>query len=288
MILYTQYKSLPESYVREKIKEFLREDIPNTDITSDLSINPEENTIADIQAEESLVFIGEHVLPYFFDKNFEFELFYSDGEFVNRGEIIGTIKGKTKDILAIERTMLNILQRLCGIANNVRKYTNLASPFRIKILDSRKTIPGLRLFDKYAVAAAGGYNHRLDLSSGILIKDNHIANKDLLATLISIKEKNTENFPIELEVDNLEQLKIGLEADIDGFLLDNFTPEDVQKAVSLIRSSRNGDSIFIEVSGGINLNNIEPYLPTGINAISIGALTHTVKAANIHLEFRTI
>jgi nicotinate-nucleotide pyrophosphorylase (carboxylating) len=277
---------LPEEYVKQKIAEFYLEDVPAGDITTKLTVGEDEIITADIQAEEDIIFVGEQVLPHFFDESFQFELFFEDGDYVKNGEIIGTIKGKTSSILTLERTMLNLLQRLCGIANNVRQYADLASPFRIKILDSRKTVPGLRLFDKYAVAAAGGFNHRLNLSSGILIKDNHIANKDLRQTLLDVKTNNKSNLPIELEVDTFEQLKIGLEVGVDGFLLDNFTPEEVHNAMQLIRSLPGGNLIFVEASGGINLSNIQPYLSTGIDAISIGAITHSVKAANIHLEFR--
>lgn len=286
MIAYPQYIDLSADYVIRKIAEFFEEDIPAGDITTNLTVDINDTTIADIAAEEDLIFVGEKVLPHFFDETFEFEMFFSDGDHVKTGEVIGTIKGNTAKILTIERTLLNLLQRLCGIANNVNKYTDLASPYRVKILDTRKTIPGLRLFDKYAVAAAGGFNHRLDLSSGILIKDNHIANKDLRQTLMEVKAHNESSLPIELEVDNFKQLQVGLEVGVDGFLLDNFTPEEVSRAVEIIRSQPNGISIFVEASGGINFSNIQPYLTTGINAISIGALTHTVKAANIHLEFR--
>lgn len=286
MIAYPQYIDLPAYYVKRKIAEFFEEDIPSGDITTLLTVQSGDTTVADITAEEDLIFVGEKVLPHFFDDSFEFEMYFSDGDFVKNGEVIATVKGNTAKILTIERTLLNLLQRLCGIANIVSKYTDLASPYRVKILDTRKTIPGLRLFDKYAVAAAGGYNHRLDLSSGILIKDNHIANKALRNTLLEVKEQNKSNLPIELEVDSFDQLRIGLEVGLDGFLLDNFSPDEVHQAVQIIRSEPNGNNIFVEASGGINLTNILPYLSTGINAISIGALTHSVKAANIHLEFR--
>jgi len=285
LIAYTQYKLIPEEYVKEKIAEFMAEDVPAGDITTHLTVSDDEIITANIQAQEELLFVGERVLPYFFDETAEFELFYEDGDIVPKGAIIATIKGKASVILTLERTMLNLLQRMCGIAKLVREYTDKASPYRIKILDTRKTIPGLRLFDKYSVAASGGFNHRLDLSSGILIKDNHIANRDLKSTLQEVKSKNDSNLPIELEVDNFEQLKIGLEAEVDGFLLDNFTPEQVHDAMEIIRKAEKDTPYFVEVSGGINLDNIDPYLPTGIDAISIGALTHSVKAAEIHLEF---
>jgi nicotinate-nucleotide pyrophosphorylase (carboxylating) len=288
LINYPQYKDLPENYIKSKIQEFLQEDCPKGDITTELTIHQDEVAKAIISTEEETVFVGEKVLPFFFDENFNFKLFFKDGAKLKRGSIIAEVTGKAQAILKIERTLLNLLQRMCGIAAQVKQFTEVADKFNVRILDTRKTVPGLRLFDKYAVAAAGGYNHRLDLSSGILIKDNHLSNKDLRYLLVNVKNKNTSNLPIELEVDNFEQLAIGLEIGVDGFLLDNLEPGKVKDAVALIRNSTNGNQIFIEASGGINLINFEAYLNTGIDAISIGSLTHSVKSANIHIEFKRL
>lgn len=285
MINYPQYTELSEEYVKNKIQEFLQEDAPNGDITSNLTIEEHETTTAELLAEEEIIFVGEKIIKHFFSPQVQVELFAKDGELIHNGGLIAKFTGMTREILSVERTLLNLIQRLCGIATQLKKYTEVADNYNVKILDTRKTIPGLRLFDKYAVAAAGGKNHRLDLSSGILIKDNHIANKDLTNLLEEVKKKNTTKLPIELEVDNIEQLKVGLSIGVDGFLLDNFSPAQVREAVKMIRESQNGYEIFIEASGGINLTNFKDYLDTGINAISIGALTHSVKAANIHLEF---
>lgn len=285
MINYPQYTELPEDYVKNKIQEFLQEDAPNGDITSILTIEEHETTTAELLAEEEIIFVGEKIIKHFFSPQVQVELFAKDGQLIHNGGLIAKFTGLTREILSVERTLLNLIQRLCGIATQLKKFTDVADKYNIKILDTRKTIPGLRLFDKYAVAAAGGKNHRLDLSSGILIKDNHIANKDLTNLLEEVKKKNTTKLPIELEVDNIEQLKVGLSIGVDGFLLDNFSPAQVREAVKIIRESQNGYEIFIEASGGINLTNFKDYLDTGINAISIGALTHSVKAANIHLEF---
>lgn len=285
-MIYEQIKKLPADYVKAKIKEFLTEDAPDGDATCELTIEQDETTIAKVIAQEDLVFVGESVLPHFFDNNkFRFQLFVNDGEEIQKGTTLATIEGNKRYILLIERTLLNLLQRMCGIAKLTRKFTNLAKPFGVAILDTRKTVPGLRLFDKYAVAAAGGTNHRTNLSSGVLIKDNHIAGKDLKELLLSIKHNNFKKQFIELEVDTIEQLKVALEIGVDGFLLDNMSPDTIRECVRLIRETQSHKHIFIEASGGINLQNIEGYLDTGIDAISIGALTHTVKAAEIHLEF---
>lgn len=137
----------------------------------------------------------------------------------------------------------------------------------------------------YAVACGGGYNHRLNLSSGILIKDNHIKTAGSVANAVNSIKTLDYGLPIELEVDTFEQINDGLQANVDGFLLDNMSPDKVKKAVELIRKSQNGENIFIEASGGINLDNLKDYVDTGINAVSVGALTHSIKSANIHIEF---
>ena len=169
--------------------------------------------------------------------------------------------------------------------NSSKVYSELAKPFGVKILDTRKTTPGLRLFEKYAVTCGGAYNHRLNLSEGILIKDNHIvAAGSVKAAVENIRRIDT-SLPIELEVDTTEQIKEGLSAGVDGFLLDNMDPEKISESVQIIRNFSGGESLFIEASGGITLENIQGYLETGINAISIGALTHQIKSKDIRLEF---
>lgn len=284
-MIYEQVKQLPEEYVKSRIAQFLEEDAPNGDYTCELTIDTNEIAKAKIIAQADLVFVGECVLPHFFNPDFQFILKFRDGDLVLKGQTIGEIQGNKRYILLVERTLLNLLQRMCGIANLTREFVKLAEPFGVKILDTRKTAPGLRLFDKYAVAASGGTNHRTNLSNGVLIKDNHIANKDLKELLTKIRENNHKGLFVELEVDTIEQLKIALGVGVDGFLLDNMSPDEIRECVQLIRSRQGSKHIFVEASGGINLQNIHGYLDTGIDAISIGALTHTVRAAEIHLEF---
>lgn len=284
-MIYEQIKQLPEEYVKSKIIQFLDEDAPHGDATCELTIDANEITTAKIIAQADLVFVGECVLPHFFNSDFQFSLNFRDGDAVLKGQTIAEVQGNKRYILLVERTLLNLLQRMCGIANLTQEFIKLANPYGVKILDTRKTVPGLKMFDKYAVAASGGTNHRTNLSNGVLIKDNHIAGKDLRELLTKIREDNQKGLFVELEVDTIEQLKIALEVGVDGFLLDNMTPSQIRECVRLIRSSQGNKHIFIEASGGINLQNIHAYLDTGIDAISIGALTHTVRAAEIHLEF---
>jgi nicotinate-nucleotide pyrophosphorylase (carboxylating) len=284
-MLYKQITNLSEEYIKSKIAEFIAEDIPNNDITTELTIDNRDIVMAKLITQQDTVFIGEKIISCFFDESVRIEILSNDGDYVQDGTVIARFIGPAVKILSLERSLLNLIQLLCGIANKTRKFVELAKPYNIEILDTRKTTPGLRLFEKYAVAKAGGTNHRLDLSSGILIKDNHLAGKQLDVLVEHVKENNYSHLPIEVEVDTFAQLYNALDIGVDAVLLDNMSPERVSEAVQIIRNHRNGKNIYIEASGGINLSNIEPYLHTGVNGISIGALTHSIKAAEMHIEF---
>ena len=284
---YTQHKQLSNEYIVAKIADFLAEDMPVGDKTTKDTI-PEGVTIsAEIQSGEELVFAGEKIIPHCFGENCQTTLNHNDGDYLLNGDVIGFVTGPAREILSRERVMLNLIQRLCGIATLTLEYAEIANPFNVKILDTRKTTPGLRLFEKYAVAVGGGYNHRLNLSDGILIKDNHIIATGSVTKAIESVRKAGAGLPLEIEVDNINQIREALEANVDGFLLDNMNPQTIKESVSLIRASENGNDIFIEASGGITLKNIHPFLETGIDAISIGALTHQAVSKDIRLNFIT-
>ncbi|MEI6091838.1 MAG: carboxylating nicotinate-nucleotide diphosphorylase [bacterium] len=261
----------------------MNEDIPEEDYTSLGTIPLENHATAYIEAQEDLIFAGFDVIAAFFDKSIEVEIFFQDGSLIRNKEKIAQFTGNLREILKIERSLLNLLQRLCGVATMTRKYVEAAGG-KIKILDTRKTMPGLRLFDKFAVVVGGGINHRLNLSTGILIKDNHIAGAGGIKPALIRIQSLEKHLPIELEVDNFEQIEEALQIGVDGFLLDNMSPETAKKAVEIIRAHKNGKTCFIECSGGITLENIPDYAETGIDAVSVGALTHSVIAANMHLE----
>ena len=284
---YAQHKQLSNEYIIGKIADFLAEDMPDGDKTTEGTI-PEGVTIsAEIQSGEELVFAGEKIIPHCFGENCQTTLNHNDGDYLLNGDVIGVVTGPAREILSRERVMLNLIQRLCGIATLTLEYAEIANPFNVKILDTRKTTPGLRLFEKYAVAVGGGYNHRLNLSDGILIKDNHIIATGSVTKAIESVRKAGAGLPLEIEVDNINQIREALEANADGFLLDNMNPQTIKESVSLIRASENGNDIFIEASGGITLKNIHPFLETGIDAISIGALTHQAVSKDICLNFIT-
>ena len=285
MIKYPQHLHIPVEYIQSKISEFLVEDMPNGDVTTD-SIIPETSQVtAQIQAVEKLTFVGAEIIPYCFGTNCHIQMFVTDGEVIQPGTVLGEIQGPAKVILSCERVMLNLIQRLCGIASESKKYVQLTNGFDVKILDTRKTTPGLRLFEKYAITVGGAYNHRLNLSEGILIKDNHIRSAGSVISAIKFATASNIDLPVELEVESLNQIIDALTMQVDGFLLDNMSPELVREAVILIRNSVQGDDIFIEASGGITDKNIVLYLDTGINAISVGAMTHSAISKNIRLEF---
>jgi nicotinate-nucleotide pyrophosphorylase (carboxylating) len=284
LIEFPQYINLSEKYIRAKISEFLAEDLPNGDVTTDSIIPETEYITAKIQALEKLTFAGAIIIPHCFGSKCQMNVFKSDGEVVESGEILGKIHGPAQTILSCERVMLNLIQRLSGIASASRKYVQLAKAYDVKILDTRKTTPGLRLFEKYAVTVGGAYNHRLNLSEGILIKDNHLSSTRTVSDALKAVKGLNPHLPVELEVDNFDQIYEALIIGVDGFLLDNMSPDFIKEAVKIIRNSEGGSNIFIEASGGINDENIISYLETGVHAISIGAITHGAISKNINLE----
>ena len=217
-IEYPQYLHLPKEYIKVKITEFLAEDIPNGDITTNSIISDSAYATAEIQSVEELVFAGVEIIPYCFGNRCDINIHKSDGDMAKPEEILGEINGPAQIILSCERVMLNLIQRLCGIASVAHEYVQLAKGYNIKILDTRKTIPGLRLFEKYAVAVGGSFNHRLNLSEGILIKDNHIYSAGSIKSAVNKVLSSNLNMPIELEVDNLNQIIEALRYNIDGFL----------------------------------------------------------------------
>jgi len=285
LIEYTQFTKLDAKYVLNRIQHFLEEDMPDGDKTTLGTVPHNEKAIAEIQVAESLVFSGAEVIPYCFDNNSGVSLNVKDGDELTPGDIIGQITGKAINILSRERVMLNLIQRLCGIATQAKVYAELARPYGVKILDTRKTTPGLRVLEKYAVTCGGGYNHRLNLSEGVLIKDNHLKATGSVKIAVDNIRKIDILLPIELEVETQIQIKEGLSAGVDGFLLDNMHPDQIRDSLEIIRSFPGGESIFVEASGRITLENIHSYLDTGVNAISVGALTHHIKSKDIRLEF---
>jgi nicotinate-nucleotide pyrophosphorylase (carboxylating) len=222
------------------------------------------------------------------DRGLAFRPLLNDGARVNAGDRLATIAGPMRGILAAERTALNFLQRLSGIATETRRYVDAVAGLPCRILDTRKTLPGWRLLDKYAVRAGGGHNHRMGLHDGILIKDNHLAaiggRPD--AVTRAVEEARTRfghQLPLEIEVDTLDQLDRALACGPDMILLDNMTPDQLREAVR--RRNQAAPAVLLESSGGVTLASVRARAETGVDRISIGALTHSVQALDIALDY---
>jgi nicotinate-nucleotide pyrophosphorylase (carboxylating) len=280
-------------HVSSIIENALNEDTSQGDITSEILIPPELQGKASIIAKSSGVLAGGEIVAEVFQKvdpSLKYELLIDDGSILEPGDIIATVAGKVVSILKGERVMLNFLQRLSGIASHTAEYISKTAGLPIIIVDTRKTTPGLRILEKYAVRIGGGQNHplRMHLGDGILIKDNHLT--ALQATGMSLKEvvikakKNAPpGFKVEVEVTTVEEAISAAEAGADIIMLDNMSPEQMNKAVDLIP-----EGIKTEASGGITLENVRDIALTGVDIISTGALTHSSVALDISLELESV
>ena len=281
---FSRLTNLDGHYVREKIESFLQEDDSEGDITTNYSVDTSMKMEAILIAEEECVVAGSSILPHCFPKDIIIQSFIRDGGIGKANEVLAKICGSARTILKRERVVLNLLQRLCGIATKTRQYVKRTQNYNFKVLDTRKMTPGLRMFEKFAVAVGGGFNHRLDLSTAVLIKDNHIISAGGLEPAVKNIQDSNPEIPIELEVDTLRQLEQGLDMNVDGFLLDNMSPDLVKKSLKIVNEHPNGTDVFVEASGGIQLETIGAYAETGVHAASIGSLTTKVQNIDLKLE----
>jgi len=265
------------------IRLALEEDIGAGDVTTDALIEPEHVSTAVIFAKESLVLAGLRVAQEVFttlDPGMSFDTTFQDGDRVETGDEILTAYGKLQALLTGERTALNFLQRLSGIATITRQYVDRVAGFNVRLTDTRKTIPGWRRLEKYAVKIGGAYNHRFGLYDGILIKDNHIVACGGISEAVDrIRNNRPQLLEIEVEASDLNQVKEALESGVDIIMLDNMDLNDVQKAVSLVDGRA-----LVEVSGGVTLDTLAEVANTGVDIISIGALTHSARAVDISMR----
>ena len=285
---FSRLTNLDGHYVREKIESFLQEDGSEGDITTNYSVDTSMKMEAILIAEEECVVAGSSILPHCFPKDIIIQSFIRDGGIGKANEVLAKICGSARTILKRERVVLNLLQRLCGIATKTRQYVKRTQNYNFKVLDTRKMTPGLRMFEKFAVAVGGGFNHRLDLSTAVLIKDNHIISAGGLEPAVKNIQDSNPEIPIELEVDTLRQLEQGLDMNVDGFLLDNMSPDLVKKSLKIVNEHPNGTDVFVEASGGIQLDTIGAYAETGVHAASIGSLTTKVQNIDLKLEMSPI
>jgi nicotinate-nucleotide pyrophosphorylase (carboxylating) len=281
------------------LENALLEDRATRDATSYACVDANQSASATILAKQDCILAGigcvARILDVFaaldgavtshYEVTTHPEIF--DGVRLRNGQSIAVIRHNARVILSCERVILNFLQRMSGIATFTRKFVEAVSGTRVRILDTRKTAPGLRVIDKYAVRCGGGQNHRLDLSDGVLIKNNHIALAGSITEALARALRNRRGSqPIEIEVRNLEELDDALTHGAEAVLLDNMSPEDVKRAVDRCSHSirEDGTPIPIECSGGIRLENVRAYAETGVDFISVGLLTHSTHAADMSLR----
>ena len=294
------------------LEQALLEDKAAGDATTNLTIDPDLRATASIIARQELVVAGLGAVPRFLEifarldrrpqSQTRFEVISSpeifDGVRVRNGEVLAVIRHNARVLLSCERVMLNLMQHLSGIATLTRKYVDAIHGTHAHVLDTRKTVPGLRVLEKYAVQCGGGTNHRIDLASGILIKNNHISlGGGLPKVLTQALELRRKGQRVEVEVRSPRELEEALEFGAEAILLDNMTPKEVKRSVERIKEVAPGQQaqgqpnveqqarwIPTEASGGIVLDNIRAYAETGVDFISVGALTHSARAADISMS----
>jgi nicotinate-nucleotide pyrophosphorylase (carboxylating) len=269
----------------------LDEDLGRGDITSRSVVRAGIKARGSFIAKEDFVLAGLEVADAAFssfDPYIQIESTAGDGDEIKVGRAFARTTGEAQVLLAAERVALNFLQRLSGIATLTRKYVEAIAGTGARIVDTRKTTPGLRILEKYAVTIGGGHNHRLGLDDGVLIKDNHLTVAGSLNEAVRrAREAVGHLHKIEVEISSLEQVKEALEAGADILLLDNMSPELVQMAVETVRKHERTDRrTLTEASGGINLSNVRAYAEAGVDLISIGALTHSAPAVDISFKIR--
>ena len=282
---------LDNGEILASIGEFLAEDIGRGDITTQACVAEDISGIGKFLAKEKMVVCGiavaEAVFLHLDEESPEIEAFVNEGEEVAAGTIFATLKGYADVLLTGERVALNLMQRLSGIATLTRQYVQAIEGTNAQIVDTRKTTPGLRMLEKYAVTVGGGKNHRFGLDDGVLIKDNHIALAGgITEAVVMAKQKVGHLHKVEVEISNWAQLREALEAGADIVLLDNQTPEEAAKLVQMARQIN--PSVLLEASGGMDLDKVRFFAEAGVDLISVGRLTHSARAVDISFKIQTI
>lgn len=267
----------------ELILQALREDISSEDVTTNAVMPRAQKGEAQLICKQDGVLAGLYVFKRVFellDENISVEFHFADGDKVKKGDLIGTVTGDIRAILSGERTALNYLQRMSGIATYTNSIAKLLEGSKVKLLDTRKTTPGMRIFEKYSVKVGGGYNHRYNLSDGVLLKDNHIgAAGGVKEAVLMAKEYAPFVRKIEIECETVEMVQEAVEAGADIIMLDNMSVDEMKKAIALIDGRAE-----IECSGNVTRENIEHYISLGVDYISSGALTHSAPIMDVSLK----
>ncbi len=271
--------------IKKVILEALKEDIGAGDITTRAIVKKNLRGHAEAIAKEEFIVAGIDVFKKTFlliDKDLKFRAFAKDGKTVRKGEILARLEGSLASILQAERVALNLFQRMCGIATQTNKYVKAVKGTKAKILDTRKTVPGLRLLDKMAVKTGGGFNHRMGLYDAVLIKDNHIAAAGSITKAVKDQKKAlNKKIKIEVETKNLDEVKEALESGADIIMLDNMGIAEMKMAVKIV-----GKRALLEASGNVNLKRVAKIAGVGVDLISVGEITHSARAADISLKIR--
>ena len=274
-------------YIDKIITTALEEDIHYVDVTTDYLLDDNHTSEAYYLATDTGVLCGIDIAKRVFELaggNVTMEILKKDGETVQKGDILARMKGSTKTLLKGERTALNLLQHMSGIATATAECVALVAGTRAQITDTRKTLPGLRQLQKYAVTVGGGKNHRYNLSDGAMLKDNHIdAYGSITGAVTALRKKIGHMVKIELEVRNLDELREALAAGADIIMLDNMSCDEMKKAVAI-----NDGKVLLEASGNVTKDNIRSVAETGVDIISLGALTHSVKCFDISMRIQTV
>ena len=285
MTRFKQHKELPIKYIQNKLKEFFNEDDIDNDLTTQLVFSREKEAEAVFIAKENLVFAGKAIIEEAFF-NCKIISIKNDGDMIAEGQSVAKIKGDIRSILKKERVVLNLIQRLSAIATKVSKLVQITKEKGIELLDTRKTTPGLRLFEKFAVVVGGGTNHRFSLSSSVMLKDNHLSHTSSILKSVKQVKNLVKVKDIQVEADTVDLVNQILQSGASSILLDNFKPKKLSEVVDKIRTHPKGKNIYIELSGGITEQTLESFCVLGVDGISMGALTHNVKNVDISLDIK--
>jgi nicotinate-nucleotide pyrophosphorylase (carboxylating) len=278
---------LTQEIINEAVLRALQEDAPTGDITSETLIPESTTATAQLHAREAGVFSGGQVFAAAFklvDPSVHIDVVVEDGARMQAGQLLAEVSGSARSVLRAERIGLNFAQRMSGIATLTAAYVDAIAGTNARILDTRKTTPGLRVFERAAVVAGGGVNHRLNLSDAVLAKDNHLAvltagGKDLATELQRVRTLVGPEIKIEVEVDRIDQIEPVLAGGVDIIMLDNFTLEELREGVALV-----ADRAIVEASGNVRLDTVRAIAETGVDVISVGALTHSARALDLGLD----
>ncbi len=278
--------------IRRAIESALEEDAPWGDLTASVAIPETATAVAVLNAREPGVLAGLELFAEAFrqlDPGVSIDIHSRDGMRFETGDNLVTVSGRARAILTAERVALNYVQHLSGIATLTAQYVAQVAGSQVRIVDTRKTTPGIRLVEKYAVTCGGGHNHRFGLSDAVMIKDNHLAvmrtqtGLSVTEALRDLRRRIGHTVHLEVEVDRLDQIEAVLDAEIDTIMLDNFAPPALREAVTLIRA-RPGRVPLIEASGGVNLDTVAAIAGSGVDVISVGALTHSARSLDLGLD----